>query len=81
MRTIPTAGLFLSFVNANATFAHGNLRVEIIDAGSGGADETRGSGLQGLRDRAEAIGGAFTVHSERGRGTRVVAVLPATAAT
>lgn len=54
------------------------LRVEIADDGVGGAGESAGSGLQGLRDRVEAIGGSFAVDSRAGRGTRIVAVLPAT---
>jgi signal transduction histidine kinase len=51
--------------------------VEVRDDGRGGARESRGSGLQGLRDRVEAIGGTFAVGSPSGRGTRVVATLPA----
>ena len=54
----------------------GRLRVEVSDDGLGGATITRGSGLQGLRDRVEAIGGHLEVQSQHGRGTRVIAVLP-----
>jgi len=61
-----------------ATPSREGLRVEIADDGHGGAREEAGSGLQGLRDRVEAIGGSFEVDSDR-RGTRIVAVLPATA--
>lgn len=53
-----------------------SLHVEIGDDGIGGAAESRGSGLQGLRDRVEAIGGTFEVDSPRGRGTRVAAAIP-----
>jgi signal transduction histidine kinase len=56
--------------------AQRGLHVEIGDDGIGGAAENRGSGLQGLRDRVEAIGGAFEVDSPTGRGTRVVAEIP-----
>src|SRR5262249_10142429 len=52
------------------------LRVEISDDGLGGAAITKGSGLQGLRDRVEAIDGRLDVWSQPGRGTRVIAVLP-----
>jgi signal transduction histidine kinase len=52
------------------------LRVEVADDGRGDADERAGSGLQGLRDRVEAIGGSFAVDSRAGRGTRIVALLP-----
>jgi signal transduction histidine kinase len=37
------------------------------------------SGLQGLRDRVEAIGGTFDLESPRGEGTRVRAMIPAMA--
>jgi signal transduction histidine kinase len=52
------------------------LRVEIADDGVGGATESRGSGLQGLRDRVEATGGTFDVESRRGHGTTVRGVIP-----
>jgi signal transduction histidine kinase len=53
------------------------LSVEIADDGRGGAAESRGTGLQGLRDRVEAIGGTFGVESPEGGGTRICAALPA----
>ena len=43
----------------------------MADDGVGGANESMSSGLQGLRDRVEAIGGTFELESPRGRGTRV----------
>jgi signal transduction histidine kinase len=52
------------------------LRCEITDDGRGGADASRGSGITGLRDRAEAAGGTLTVTSPPGRGTVVSAALP-----
>jgi signal transduction histidine kinase len=52
------------------------LRVEVSDDGLGGAAITKGSGLQGLRDRVEAIDGRLDVRSQPGRGTRVTAILP-----
>ena len=52
------------------------LRVEIADDGIGGAEEGAGSGLSGLRDRLEALGGALKVHSPAGGGTRLEAWLP-----
>jgi signal transduction histidine kinase len=52
------------------------LRVEIADDGIGGAAEVAGSGIRGLRDRVEAIGGTFSITSLPGRGTRIVAELP-----
>jgi signal transduction histidine kinase len=52
------------------------IRVLIGDDGVGGADARRGSGLQGLADRVEALGGRLNVDSPVGDGTRVEAVLP-----
>jgi signal transduction histidine kinase len=50
--------------------------VEIVDDGVGGADEERGSGLRGLADRVEALGGRLRVWSPAGAGTRVRAEMP-----
>jgi signal transduction histidine kinase len=50
--------------------------VEIADDGVGGADETSGSGLRGLADRVEALGGHLYVTSPPGEGTVVTAELP-----
>jgi signal transduction histidine kinase len=50
--------------------------VEITDDGVGGADEERGSGLRGLADRVEALGGRLRVWSPIGGGTRVRAEMP-----
>ena len=52
------------------------LRVEIADDGKGGADAASGTGLLGLRDRAEAVGGTLGIASPPGRGTVVIASLP-----
>jgi signal transduction histidine kinase len=52
------------------------VRLEVADDGRGGADESLGTGLVGLRDRAEAAGGTLTVSSTSGRGTVVTAALP-----
>ena len=54
----------------------GLLVVEVSDDGVGGADADKGSGLRGLADRVEALGGRFRVSSEQGRGTTVRAELP-----
>ena len=51
----------------------------ISDDGAGGADPARGTGLRGLVDRAEALGGALTVASPPGRGTTLTLRLPVTA--
>jgi signal transduction histidine kinase len=52
------------------------LRVSVRDDGAGGADPTRGSGLIGLKDRVEALGGAIIVQSPVGAGTAVDVELP-----
>jgi PAS domain S-box-containing protein len=52
------------------------LRLEISDDGRGGADTSKGTGLLGLRDRAEAEGGTLVVVSPPGRGTVVTASVP-----
>jgi signal transduction histidine kinase len=52
------------------------LHVAIRDDGVGGADATRGSGILGLTDRVEAIGGTIAVTSRQGEGTSVVLDLP-----
>ena len=50
--------------------------VEIRDNGSGGASMAQGSGLRGLADRVEALGGAFDVLSPMDGGTVIQAALP-----
>jgi len=52
------------------------LRVTVRDDGVGGASPARGSGLLGLRDRVEAIGGTLTVESRRTLGTSLIVELP-----
>jgi signal transduction histidine kinase len=54
----------------------GMLRVFVCDDGPGGADLTRGSGLVGLTDRVEALGGRLALRSPRGGGTAVEVTLP-----
>jgi signal transduction histidine kinase len=56
----------------------GLLVVEVSDDGVGGADAGKGSGLRGLSDRVEALGGRLRVSSEHGQGTTVRAELPMT---
>ena len=54
----------------------GEVIVEIVDDGGGGADTELGSGLRGLADRVEALGGRLRVWSPEGGGTRVRAEIP-----
>jgi PAS domain S-box-containing protein len=53
------------------------LVVEVLDDGVGGADASSGSGLRGLADRVEALGGKLTIDSPPGAGTRLRAEIPA----
>ncbi len=52
------------------------LRLAIRDDGIGGADPAQGSGLTGLRDRIEAVGGTLDVTSPPGRGTTLLIQIP-----
>ena len=63
---------------ASITVADGGARlvVCVMDDGRGGAEPARGSGLRGLNDRVEALGGRLSVSSPAGAGTRVEAELP-----
>jgi len=63
----------------SAEAADGVLRVRVRDDGIGGADPVRGSGLLGLKDRIEVLGGTFSVHSPVGGGTTVTCEVPVTA--
>jgi signal transduction histidine kinase len=54
----------------------GSLLLSIRDDGIGGADPGRGSGLAGLADRVEALGGSIHVHSAAGAGTHITVDLP-----
>jgi signal transduction histidine kinase len=50
--------------------------VEVIDNGIGGADTERGTGLRGLADRVESLGGRLRIWTPAGGGTRVRAEIP-----
>jgi signal transduction histidine kinase len=54
----------------------GTLVIAVVDDGVGGAGLDRGSGLRGLVDRVEALGGQLRIESPTGGGTRVVAEIP-----
>ena len=69
------------YAHAKAASVHlsrtdGSIIVEIADDGVGGADASAGSGLRGLADRVEALGGHLLVTSPAGAGTVVTAELP-----
>jgi signal transduction histidine kinase len=54
----------------------GRVVAVVADDGRGGAEPGRGTGLRGLSDRVEALGGTLVVTSPSGGGTRVRAELP-----
>jgi signal transduction histidine kinase len=54
----------------------GRVVVAVTDDGVGGASVDRGSGIRGLKDRVEALGGQLTVESRAGNGTRIRVELP-----
>jgi signal transduction histidine kinase len=56
--------------------SNGEVVIEIVDDGIGGADTERGSGLRGLADRVEALDGRLRVWTPVGHGTRVRAEIP-----
>jgi len=58
------------------TYGEGALRVRVRDDGRGGADLAHGSGLVGLRDRVEALGGRLAVGDEPGAGTSLDVRIP-----
>jgi PAS domain S-box-containing protein len=63
-------------VHVNVGRRDGSAVVEVADDGIGGADPAKGTGLRGLADRVEALGGHLDVHSRRGGGTALVATIP-----
>jgi signal transduction histidine kinase len=65
-----------SLIEVSLAPRNGSLTLSIRDDGVGGADPARGSGLVGLTDRVEALGGSIRVSSRPGEGTHVTAELP-----
>jgi signal transduction histidine kinase len=66
-----------SVIEMRADGCGGALVLSIRDDGTGGADPGRGSGIIGLKDRVEALGGTISVLSPPGRGTTLHVQLPA----
>ena len=65
-----------SMVQVGAELAGDALHLRVADDGDGGADPALGSGLMGLKDRVEALGGTIAVSSPVGEGTCLDADLP-----
>jgi signal transduction histidine kinase len=69
--------------HANASVVHVEVQapdsalwLRVTDDGSGGADPARGSGLVGLKDRVETLGGTISIYSQRGAGTSLEVEIP-----
>ncbi|MEA2139900.1 MAG: hypothetical protein QOG56_3050 [Solirubrobacteraceae bacterium] len=65
-----------SVVEVSADADDALLRLSVSDDGVGGAEPGRGSGLVGLRDRVEAVGGKLEITSAAGNGTSLVVAIP-----
>jgi PAS domain S-box-containing protein len=67
-----------SEISVVLTTSGSEIRAIIEDDGSGGAEASAGSGLVGLIDRVEALGGRFALESAPGHGTRISIEMPLT---
>jgi signal transduction histidine kinase len=67
-----------SVVRVDVRAREGSVRLSVGDDGVGGADPARGSGLVGLSDRVQALGGTIMVRSPPGEGTTLLIDLPLT---
>ena len=65
-----------SLIRVTGEVRDGVLHVDVQDDGRGGAGQTRGSGLVGITDRVEALGGTLMLRSPLGAGTSVALSLP-----
>ena len=67
-----------SVVRLSGEVRKDRLSLTVSDDGVGGADPSRGSGLVGLIDRVDALGGSLTIDSPTGAGTTLLVELPLT---
>jgi signal transduction histidine kinase len=67
-----------SVVRVDLALSDSLIRLSIRDHGVGGADTAQGSGLIGLTDRIEAVGGKLTIVSPKGHGTSLLVEIPRT---
>jgi signal transduction histidine kinase len=79
MLTNATKHARASLVKVHAEASGDTLRLYVRDDGVGGADPLQGSGLVGLKDRVDALGGTFSVDSPAGLGTTATCELPVSA--
>jgi signal transduction histidine kinase len=71
-----TATTLTTCVRVELTADEGEVRLAIRDDGVGGADPAHGSGLLGIRDRVEALGGTMEVISPVNGGTTILVRIP-----
>ena len=67
-----------SHIEISLAARSGSLLLSVCDDGIGGADPAGGSGLAGLTDRVEALGGSIRLRSPAGAGTEITVRLPLT---
>jgi signal transduction histidine kinase len=65
-----------TWVKVQVACVNGRALIQVRDDGKGGAEPGRGTGLRGLRDRVEALGGDLTIASPLGEGTLLKAEIP-----
>jgi signal transduction histidine kinase len=65
-----------SVAQVNVRQYDGQLHLSVRDDGDGGADPVKGTGLIGLTDRVQALGGTIVIHSPAGEGTTLDVDLP-----
>jgi signal transduction histidine kinase len=65
-----------SAVRVDVEAVDGVIRIAVADDGVGGAEKSKGSGLVGLKDRIEALGGAIAIDSPAGQGTKLRVEIP-----
>jgi signal transduction histidine kinase len=65
-----------SLIDVSLDRRDGCLFLSVRDDGVGGADAARGSGIVGLNDRVEALGGSICIYSRPGKGTQITVELP-----
>jgi PAS domain S-box-containing protein len=65
-----------SRIEVSLTSRESSIVMSVRDDGIGGVDPTRGSGVLGLTDRLEALGGSIHIQSRAGEGTEITAELP-----
>jgi signal transduction histidine kinase len=63
-------------VDVRVDASDGSIRISVRDDGAGGPDPDRGSGLVGLKDRVEALGGTVEIRSPAGAGTDLEVAIP-----